>query len=85
VNTAQHCAALQLRLIITAAVQSSATMNIYIDEAGAFLPTERENYVSSATALIVPVRTEEFLFHAFLNLRTSWGSPRSEIKGSTLS
>jgi hypothetical protein len=59
-------------------------VNIYIDEAGAFIPTKRANYVSCAAGLIVPASQEKFLFQSFLRLRTSWGSASSEIKGSSL-
>ena len=59
-------------------------MNIYIDEAGSFIPTSRTNYISCVAGLIVPSAKEKYLFDRFLQLRTSWGSPASEIKGSTL-
>lgn len=59
-------------------------MNIYIDESGSFIPTNRPNYVNCVVGLIIPTRLEKYLFDAFLHQRTSWGSPKSEIKGSKL-
>src|SRR5437660_9217814 len=59
-------------------------MNIYVDEAGSFIPTTRANYVSCVCGLIVPGAKEEFLFKSFLQLRTSWGKRSTEIKGNSL-
>jgi hypothetical protein len=59
-------------------------MNIYIDEAGTFIPTDRENYMSCVAALVVPSYLEKQLFEEYLHQRTSWGSPKSEIKGSKM-
>jgi hypothetical protein len=59
-------------------------VNIYIDEAGSFIPTPRANYVSCVCGLIVPAGKEQFLFDSFLRLRTSWGKRSDEIKGSSL-
>jgi hypothetical protein len=63
---------------------SNTILNIYIDEAGTFIPTDRDNYVSCVAAVIVPSHRERYLFDGYLQLRTSWGSPKSEIKGSKM-
>jgi hypothetical protein len=60
-------------------------MNIYIDEAGAFIPpkvTRRRH--SLVLALVVPAATEADLFYQFLRLRDSWPQRTIEIKGSEL-
>jgi hypothetical protein len=59
-------------------------VNIYIDEAGSFVPSTRANYVSCVCGLIIPAAKEQFLFNSFLKLRTSWGKQSEEIKGSSL-
>ena len=59
-------------------------MNIYVDEAGSFVPSTRANYVSCVCGLIIPAAKEQFLFNSFLKLLTSWGKHSEEIKGSSL-
>jgi len=61
-------------------------MNIYIDEAGAFVPPgpARPHHYSLVLALVVPAAHEAELFYQFLRLRDSWPSPAIEIKGSKL-
>ncbi|MBI4443427.1 MAG: DUF3800 domain-containing protein [Acidobacteria bacterium] len=61
-------------------------MNIYIDEAGAFVPPQgnRPHHYSLVLALIVPTETEAELFYQFLRLRDDWPSQAVEIKGSKL-
>lgn len=61
-------------------------MNIYIDEAGAFVPPRptRPHLYSLVLALVVPSANETELFFEFLRVRDSWPSPAVEIKGSKL-
>ena len=61
-------------------------MNIYIDEAGAFIPPKgnRHHLYSLVLALVVPAETEANLFYEFLRLRDSWPQQGVEIKGSNL-
>lgn len=61
-------------------------MNIYIDEAGAFVPLkgERLHLYSLVLALVVPTATEADLFYQFLRLRDRWPHQAVEIKGSKL-
>jgi Protein of unknown function (DUF3800) len=61
-------------------------MNIYMDEAGAFIPpgSKRSHLYSLVLALIVPTATEADLFYQFLRLRDSWPQQKVEIKGSKL-
>jgi len=61
-------------------------MNIYIDEAGAFVPPEgkRPHLYSLVLALVVPTANEAELFSRFLRLRDTWPRQAVEIKGSKL-
>lgn len=61
-------------------------MNIYIDEAGAFVPPSqnRPHLYSIVLALVVPSANEAELFYQFLRLRDSWPQQAVEIKGSKL-
>ncbi len=59
-------------------------MNIYIDEAGAFVPPHGRRKFSVVLALVVPVATEAALFYEFLRLRDAWPEKGVEIKGSKL-
>ncbi len=59
-------------------------MNIYIDEAGAFIPPKGNRRYSLVLALIVPTATVSDLFYHFMRLRDSWPQQAVEIKGSTL-
>jgi hypothetical protein len=61
-------------------------MNIYIDEAGAFVPPQgnRPHLYSLILALVVPSATEGALFYEFLRLRDGWPRQAIEIKGSKL-
>ena len=61
-------------------------MNIYIDEAGAFVPPNhnRPHLYSVVLALVVPSANEDKLFYQFLRLRDSWSQQAVEIKGSQL-
>ena len=61
-------------------------MNIYIDEAGPFIPPRGSwpHHYSLVLALIVPEAMEGPLFYEFLRLRDSWPQQAVEIKGSKL-
>lgn len=59
-------------------------MNIYIDEAGPFIPPRGKRRYSLVLALAVPSATEMDLFYQFLRLRDSWPQRAIEIKGSKL-
>ncbi len=59
-------------------------MNIYIDEAGAFIPPRGNRRYSLVLALVVPTATEAQLCYQFLRLRDSWPQQAIEIKGSKL-
>src|SRR4051794_19757947 len=59
-------------------------MNIYIDEAGPFIPPKGSRRYSLVLALIVPSSAETELFYEFLRLRDSWPQQAIEIKGSKL-
>ncbi len=60
-------------------------MNIYMDEAGPFIPPKRKRRYSLVLALIVPSAAEANLFYQFLRLRDSWPEQQAiEIKGSKL-
>ena len=59
-------------------------MNIYIDEAGTFVPPTRGHRYSLVLALRVPNATEVDLFYEFLCLRDAWPIQAVEIKGSKL-
>lgn len=59
-------------------------MNIYIDEAGAFIPPKGNRRYSLVLAVVVPGTTEAELFYQFLRLRDSWPQQAIEIKGSKL-
>ena len=60
-------------------------MNIYMDEAGPFIPLKRKRRYSLVLALIVPSAAEANLFYQFLRLRDSWPEQQAiEIKGSKL-
>src|SRR5579872_5157837 len=61
-------------------------MNIYIDEAGAFVPPQGKRHLYSLVlTLVVPGTTEAALFYEFLRLRDGWPRQAVEIKGSKLS
>lgn len=59
-------------------------MNIYIDEAGAFIPPGGKRRFSLVLALVIPGATEADLFYQFLRLRDGWPAQAIEIKGSKL-
>jgi len=59
-------------------------MNIYIDEAGAFILPKGNRRYSLVLGLIAPTATEAELFYQFLRLRDSWPQQGIEIKGSKL-
>jgi len=61
-------------------------MNIYIDEAGAFVPPQgkRPHLYSLVLALLVPTGNEAELFSQFSRLRGNWLRQAVEIKGSKL-
>ena len=59
-------------------------MNIYIDEAGPFIPPKGNRRYSLVLALVVPAATQTELFYQFLRLRDSWPQQAIEIKGSKL-
>lgn len=61
-----------------------ALMNIYLDEAGPFIPPKGGRRYSLVLALIVPSAVETELFYQFLRLRDSWPQTAIEIKGSKL-
>lgn len=60
-------------------------MNIYIDEAGPFIPPQGKRRYSLVLAIVVPSATEAELFYQFLRLRDSWPQKAIEIKGSRTS
>jgi hypothetical protein len=61
-------------------------MNIYIDEAGAFVPPQGKRHLYSLVlTLVVPGAAEAALFYEFLRLRDGWPRQAVEIKGSKLS
>jgi len=60
-------------------------MNIYVDEAGVFIPPRARRRYSLVLALVVPTAAEAELFYQFLRLRDSWPEQAVEIKGSKLS
>jgi hypothetical protein len=59
-------------------------MNIYVDEAGTFVPPKRGHLYSLVLALIIPTAREAELFYEFLRLRDVWPCQAVEIKGRTL-
>src|SRR5258708_29451049 len=59
-------------------------MNIYIDEAGPFIPPKGNRRYSLVLALVVPTATQTELFYQFLRLRDNWPQQAIEIKGSKL-
>jgi hypothetical protein len=60
-------------------------VQIYIDEAGSFLPPNTtRSAVSLVLALIVPTTIEQELYYEFLRLRDTWPNQNVEIKGSSL-
>lgn len=60
-------------------------MQIYIDEAGNFVPPANgQSLYSLVLALVVPTTIEKDLFQEFLRLRDSWPNNAVEIKGSKL-
>jgi hypothetical protein len=59
-------------------------MNIYIDEAGAFIPPTGNRRYSLVLALVIPAAKEVELFYHFLRLRDLWPQQAIEIKGSKL-
>jgi len=59
-------------------------MNIYIDEAGPFIPPKGTRRYSLILAVVIPSATETELFYQFLRLRDSWPQQVIEIKGSKL-
>jgi hypothetical protein len=59
-------------------------MNIYVDEAGLFVPPKAGHRYSLVLALIVPTAREAELLYEFLRLRDEWPHKAVEIKGSKL-
>jgi len=59
-------------------------MNIYVDEAGLFVPPRTGHRYSLVLALIIPTANEEELLYEFLRLRDQWPHKAVEIKGSKL-
>lgn len=60
-------------------------MNIYIDEAGAFvIPRNKPNLVSCVGALIIPESFEKDIFNSFQKIKAEMGFRNSEIKGNRL-
>ncbi len=59
-------------------------MNIYIDQAGPFIPPQGTRRYSLVLAIVVASATEAELFYQFLHLRDSWPQQAIEIKGSKL-
>lgn len=59
-------------------------MNIYIDEAGPFIPPKGSRRYSLVLALVVPTAAVAELSYQFLRLRDSWPQQAVEIKGSKL-
>ena len=59
-------------------------MNIYLDEAGPFIPPKGSRRYSLVLALVVPSDTQADLFYHFLRLRDSWPQRAVEVKGSKL-
>lgn len=57
-------------------------MNIYIDEAGPFIPPKGNRRYSLVLALVVPTATQTELFYQFLRLRDS-RSPNSSRPSKT--
>jgi hypothetical protein len=60
------------------------SMNIYVDEAGLFVPPKAGHRYSLVLALIIPTANEEEVFYEFLRLRDEWPEKAVEIKGSKL-
>jgi hypothetical protein len=59
-------------------------MNIYIDEAGPFIPPKGKRRYSLVLALVIPHATQVDLSYQFLRLRDAWPQQAVEIKGSKL-
>jgi hypothetical protein len=59
-------------------------MNIYLDEAGPFIPPHGKRRYSLVFALVIPQATETEVFYKFLRLRDAWPQQAVEIKGSKL-
>lgn len=59
-------------------------MNIYIDEAGPFIPPKGSRRYSLVLALVVPSASVAELYYQFLRLRDSWPQQAIEIKESQL-
>ena len=59
-------------------------MNIYVDEAGLFVPPKTGHRYSLVLALVIPTANEEELLYEFLRLRDGWPNKAVEIKGSKL-
>lgn len=59
-------------------------MNIYIDEAGAFISPKGNRRYSLVLAIVIPTAIETELFSQFLRLRDIWPHQAIEIKGSRL-
>jgi hypothetical protein len=59
-------------------------MNIYVDEAGLFIPPKIGHRYSLVLVLIIPTANEEELLYEFLGLRDGWPNKAVEIKGSKL-
>jgi hypothetical protein len=60
-------------------------MQIYIDEAGSFVPPKHPHTsFSLVLALLIPAEIEKELFYEFLRLRDAWPTQAVEIKGSSL-
>jgi hypothetical protein len=59
-------------------------MNIYIDEAGAFIPPKGNRRYSLVLALVVPTAAKAEFCDQFLRLRNGWPHQAIEIKESKL-
>jgi len=59
-------------------------MNIYVDEAGPFIPPKGRRRYSLVFALVVPTAAEAELAYQFLRIRDTWPQQKIEIKGSKL-
>jgi Protein of unknown function (DUF3800) len=61
-------------------------MNIYIDEAGSFVPPQMpyQHSYCLTLSLAVPSTIQTELFYEFLRLRDAWPNQAVEIKGSSL-
>ena len=48
------------------------SMNIYVDEAGLFVPPKEGHRYSLVLALVIPMANEEELLYEFIRLRDRW-------------